>query len=278
MKSMGSLKAPSPYKYQALFFKKTWDRTGPTLNSFVQWVLKGEEVPLEATKALLVLIPKEDKPSIRSFQLVCLCNLSTKLMTKVIFNRLKAILNRLIASNQTSFTLGRYPINNVVMCQEIVHSLRYTIARRCGMVMELDLEKTYDLMEQWFVKDTLRDTAIPNSLVVVIMGAIGISHCKPLWKREISELSGQVGVSAKVIPSPHIFSSRALSNWEIGSKVRCSRVDGDFWKHLKGCQGVPPILRKWFISICWNLRGPDWLHSWGLKSFCKTSGQLINFS
>lgn len=83
----------------------------------MQGVLKWEEVPLEATEALLFLIPKEEKPiSIRSFRSISLCNLSTKLVTKVIVNQLKVVLSGLVAPNQTSFIPGRQPIDNVVVC------------------------------------------------------------------------------------------------------------------------------------------------------------------
>lgn len=60
---MGSLKAPGPDGYQHVFFKRTWELTGTALHNFSQGVLRGELIPLEVTEALLVLIPKEEKPS-----------------------------------------------------------------------------------------------------------------------------------------------------------------------------------------------------------------------
>lgn len=43
----------------------------------------------------------------------------------------------------------------------MVHSLRYTTARRGGMILKIDLEKAYDMMDCAFVEDTLRDAYIP---------------------------------------------------------------------------------------------------------------------
>lgn len=59
---MGSLKAVGLDDYQAIFYKKTWSVTRPALISIMLGVLRGEEVPLEAVEAALVLIPKEEKP------------------------------------------------------------------------------------------------------------------------------------------------------------------------------------------------------------------------
>lgn len=57
-----------------------------------------------AKEALLVLVPKETKPpSIKSFRLISLCNISVKLVTKVIANRVKTLLKEIIALTQTFF-------------------------------------------------------------------------------------------------------------------------------------------------------------------------------
>lgn len=82
---MGSLKSPRTDGFQPLFFKRTWAKTGAALGSFILGTLRGEEISEEAAAALLVLIPKEETPaSIRNFRLISLCNVSTKLVIKVI--------------------------------------------------------------------------------------------------------------------------------------------------------------------------------------------------
>lgn len=61
LKGMSSFKALGPDGFQAVFFKKTWELTGKAVYSFVQNILEGDEIPSEAAKAMLVLIPKEGK-------------------------------------------------------------------------------------------------------------------------------------------------------------------------------------------------------------------------
>lgn len=68
LRAMESLKAPGPDGYQPIFFKRTWEVTGTTLQEFTQRIIGGEEMPVAAAEVLPVLIPKEERPnSIRGF-------------------------------------------------------------------------------------------------------------------------------------------------------------------------------------------------------------------
>lgn len=53
-----------------------------------------------------------------------MCNVAYKIVTKMIVNRLKGVLGELITPYQAIFVPGRQSVNNVVVCQEIVQSLK----------------------------------------------------------------------------------------------------------------------------------------------------------
>lgn len=79
---------------------------GPAVYQFAQRALKGDEISEEA-EALLVLVPKEIKPeSLKNSRPISLCNISVKLVTKVIANRLKLFLKEMISPTQDSFIQG----------------------------------------------------------------------------------------------------------------------------------------------------------------------------
>lgn len=65
----------------------------------------------------------------------------------MIVNRLKGVLNDIITPYEASFVLGRQSVDNIVISQEVVHTLRYTRAKKGGKVLKLDLEKIYDRLE-----------------------------------------------------------------------------------------------------------------------------------
>lgn len=48
--------------------------------------------------------------------------------------------------NQTSFVGGRHIMDNVVIAQEVIHSLRIKRGRTGWMAIKIDMEKAYDLL------------------------------------------------------------------------------------------------------------------------------------
>lgn len=96
-------------------------------------ILEGGDIPSETTEALLVLIPTETKPcSMRAFKPLSLCNTVYKLCSKMIVNRLKEVWKGFISPYQMSFVPGRQSTDNVILCQEFIHSMRYSKAKKGG--------------------------------------------------------------------------------------------------------------------------------------------------
>lgn len=60
------------------------------------------------------------------FRPISLYNVSMKTVSKMIVNRLKEVLDTLIFLNQASFVPGRKSLDNIIICQEMIHALRYT--------------------------------------------------------------------------------------------------------------------------------------------------------
>lgn len=201
--------------------------------------MKGGDIPPKVTEALLVLIPKVQKPSsIRNFRPISLCNTSIKLVNNMIINRLKQVLCDLISPAQASFIPGRQSINNVVTCQEVIHSLRHTKARKGGMVLKLDLEKAYDRMEWSFFEETLRDASLPTLMIDVIMMILQQSSCRLLWNGESSDkIRPPRGLRQGDPLSPYLFvlCMERLSQW-ISKKVEEGR-----WRPLQVSRGGAPI-------------------------------------
>lgn len=86
-----------------------------------------------------------------------------------------------VAHNQSSFFPQRQITNNIIICHEMIHSLKTKDGRRGGIIIKIDLEKAYDCLEWRFIEETLVDFGLPHNMVKVIMGCITQASFRLLW-------------------------------------------------------------------------------------------------
>lgn len=99
-------------------------------------------------EALICLIPKGDTPySLNQFRPISLCNVLLKVVSKIPANRLKLLMSKLTNHFQSSFILGRSTTNNIVLAQEVLHSLRWRKGQRGSFILKVDLKKPYDQID-----------------------------------------------------------------------------------------------------------------------------------
>ena len=72
-----------------------------------------------------------------------------KILTKVLANRIKRVLDKVISKSQNAFVEGRQILDAVLIANEIVDSsLR---RKECGLICKLDIEKAYDSIRWEFL-------------------------------------------------------------------------------------------------------------------------------
>eukprot|EP00253_Pinus_taeda_P004936 PITA_04936 len=125
IKSMPNDKAPGPDGFTINFYKACW----PTIKTEVWEVVEDSRRSCSILKSLnstfLALIPKEEEAnSPEKFRPIVLCNVISKIISKVIANRLKPILPGLISEEQSGYVEGRQILDNSLLAQEMVHTLQ----------------------------------------------------------------------------------------------------------------------------------------------------------
>ena len=101
----------------------------------------------------------------KMFRPISLCTVAYKTVTKIIANRLQLLLPNLIGPNQTSFVPGRHIVDNIVVAQEVVHSMRRKTRRKGFMAIKVDLEKAYDRLWWDFIHDIRKDVGLPQEFI-----------------------------------------------------------------------------------------------------------------
>ena len=71
---------------------------------------------------------------------ILLCNVLYKFVAKVLANRMKDVLCRLISPSQAAFVSCRFITNNILLASEVLHCLKLRTRGRIGDVaLKLDI-------------------------------------------------------------------------------------------------------------------------------------------
>lgn len=76
-----------------------------------------------------------------------------KVITKVMANRLKEVLNVVVSDTQSAFIPGRLISDNIMVSYEVMHYLKRKNVEKDGfMALKLEMSKAYDRVEWAFLK------------------------------------------------------------------------------------------------------------------------------
>jgi hypothetical protein len=124
MFSMNPWKAPGPDGFPAGFFQKSWEVVGSNVCDFVKEVWRNPSHIATVNQTDICLIPKVQQPEfVNQFRPISLCNTIYKVVSKVIVERLKVCIPLIISPFQTGFVPGRNIHENIVVAQEMIHSM-----------------------------------------------------------------------------------------------------------------------------------------------------------
>ncbi|KAL5567950.1 hypothetical protein UlMin_024525 [Ulmus minor] len=111
----------------------------------------------------LVLVPKSKNPStINHLCPIAVCKIVFKVISRLLADRLKPFLSRLICPIQGAFFLGRSKHDNSVIIQEVIHALKRKKGSKGWMGLKIDLQKAYDRLSWQFLGKVLKATILLN--------------------------------------------------------------------------------------------------------------------
>ena len=161
---IGPTKASRLDGMNGLFYQKYWHIVGDdVIAAILDFLNYGNMIP-EINYTHIVLIPKVKSPEkISDFRPISLCNVIYKIISKVMANRLKLTLPKLIAPTQSAFVPGRLINDNVLVAYETLHTMHCKKTGKKGsLALKLDINKAYDHVEWDFLKGIMVRLGFPN--------------------------------------------------------------------------------------------------------------------
>ena len=184
----------------------------------------------------LSLIPKENgADSLGNFRPISLCNVVLKIITKVMASRLKPLMPRLIAPEQSSFVEGRQILDGIILTQEMIHSLKQI--KSPSMLIKVDVVKAYDKVSWIFLKAMLKAFGFQHDWVRWICNLVSSAFFSIIFNgAPTSTFHTSRGLSQGDLLSPYLFILMAKG---LGRTLKAQQEDETI-KGLGPHDGVTP--------------------------------------
>ncbi|GLT73797.1 hypothetical protein SLA2020_456310 [Shorea laevis] len=144
--SCASDKAPGPDGFNFHFIKTIWSTIEGDIISFMKEFHKNEKLVKGLNASYLTLIPKTKNPiSLKEFRPISLVGCIYKILAKVLANRLRKIIGKVISTSQSTFMEGRNLVDSVLTLNELVHDMK--LKKMKGIIFKADFEKAFDSVD-----------------------------------------------------------------------------------------------------------------------------------
>jgi hypothetical protein len=246
----------------------------------VSHIFSSGKMPRYLNKTLISLIPKCIGPeTLNQYRPISLCNTVYKVVTRIIVNRIRPLLSHLISPYQAAFVPGKKGVDNVIIAQELIHSLHKKKGKLGQFVLKIDLEKAYDRLEWSFIREVLLFFKFPTSLVSLILECVSSTSYTILFNGgQMEEFWPSRGIRQGDPLSPYLF----ILCMEYLSLKIFEACNDKSWKPIKASRNGPTFSHLFFsddlllcaeasTTCCQSITRV-------LDNFCSLSGQKINLS
>ncbi|KAJ0443306.1 putative RNA-directed DNA polymerase [Helianthus annuus] len=271
-------KAPGPDGFNFKFLKRCWNGLQGNFVKLFEEFYANPHISRSCSSSFIALIPKIKDPLMPSdFRPISLIGCINKVISKVLVNRLKKVIGRLISEEQTAFLKGRNITDGPLMLNEICAWLKKS--RKTAMIFKVDIHKAYDSLCWGFLNAIMAQMGFPSRWREWIMATLKSARASVLINGSPTmEFECSRGLRQGDPLSPFLF---IIAMEAISGIMKRALVDGIF--HGVKCNNTGMTLShflyaddvvflgEWSETNAANLRRI-------LRCFYLSSGLQVNFT
>ncbi|KAJ0454037.1 putative RNA-directed DNA polymerase [Helianthus annuus] len=172
-------RAPGPDGINFRFVKRFWDLVESDFVDIMDAFYVNGEISPGCGSSFIALIPKVIDPiGLKDYRPISLVGIINKVISKILANRLKRVLDSIISPSQSAFISGRYILDGPLIVNEIQNWAKK--AKRKIFLLKIDFEKAYDNINWNFLIDILRQMGFSEKWCLWIKGVVSSARASVL--------------------------------------------------------------------------------------------------
>lgn len=171
-------KSPCPDGMIPGFFQKYWNIVKTDVVETMQRFFHTGELDPQLKYTNIALILKKPNPvKMTDIRPISLCSVLYKIISKVLENKLKQVIDFIISVFQSAFIPGRLITDNVMIAFEVMHYMkRKSKGKDYWMALKLDMSKAYDRVEWNYLEAMLFQMGFDREIIKLFMCCLSSVH------------------------------------------------------------------------------------------------------